>query len=147
MDDFGYGKPPETGWAKMVTELYVHDLAVSHRFWVDIIGFRIAYQRPGERFMYLERPDGAQVMLYQPVAHPGAAPDPVSQPRCMMQLFVDTIDPITEALESHRWPVLRGPEDVWRRWGDRLGGKREIRLSDPDGNLLLIAEDIGERAL
>ncbi len=50
--------------AILVPELVVADLATSLRFWVDLIGFRIAYDRPENRFAYLDL-DGAQVMLDQ----------------------------------------------------------------------------------
>jgi hypothetical protein len=37
--------------------------------------------------------------------------------------------------------------DVWRRIGDRKGGQREIFLQDPDGYLVMVAQDLGERPL
>ena len=57
--------PPKTGWAKIVTELQVTDLEVSLAFWNDIIGFEIAYRREEEKFVYLEHPEGQQMMLCQ----------------------------------------------------------------------------------
>jgi predicted enzyme related to lactoylglutathione lyase len=57
--------PPKTGWAKMVTELHVADLNVSLAFWKDTIGFEIAYRREAEKFVYLEHPEGQQIMLCQ----------------------------------------------------------------------------------
>ena len=57
--------PPKTGWAKIVTELHVTDLEVSLAFWKDIIGFEIAYRREAEKFVYLEHPEGQQIMLCQ----------------------------------------------------------------------------------
>ncbi len=56
--------------ATLVPELVVADLATSLRFWVDLIGFRIAYDRPENRFAYLDR-DGAQVMLTSTIHPPG----------------------------------------------------------------------------
>jgi catechol 2,3-dioxygenase-like lactoylglutathione lyase family enzyme len=57
--------PPKTGWAKMVAELHVTDLDVSLAFWRDILGFEIAYERGTEKFVYLEHPEGQQIMLCQ----------------------------------------------------------------------------------
>jgi catechol 2,3-dioxygenase-like lactoylglutathione lyase family enzyme len=57
------GRPPRTGWAKLTPELIVSDIAVSLAFWCDRLGFAIAYQRPEQGFAYLERPEGAQIML------------------------------------------------------------------------------------
>jgi hypothetical protein len=50
-----FGAVPRHGWARMVPELHVNDLARRLTFWRDIVGFVIAYQRA----------DGAQVMLCQ----------------------------------------------------------------------------------
>jgi len=143
--DIDYGKPPNGGWAPLVCELYVEEISTSLRFWQNILGFEIAYQRPEERFIYLQRHDGAQLMLYQPEEKPAIKSTAVLEPKAVLQIFVDSLSPVEAAANKQGWPLLRGPEDVWRRWGDRMGGKREIRLSDPDGHRVLVAEDIGER--
>lgn len=142
-----YGKPPKGGWAPIVFELYVSDINKSLQFWCEILDFQVAYQRPEEPFAYLERSAGAQVMLYQPdkEVQTGVVKD--SEPKGMLQIFVSDLSPILESVTAHKWPLLREPEEVWRRWGDRMGGKREIRLCDPDGHLILVGEDIGERPL
>src|SRR6266851_5510954 len=54
--------PPTGGFAVLVPELTVFDLAASLRFWCSVLGFEIAYQRAENGFVYLER-GGAQVML------------------------------------------------------------------------------------
>ena len=59
------GGPPKTGWAKLVPELLVSDIGTSLEFWCDRLGFAILYRRPEEAFAYLERPEGAQIMLAQ----------------------------------------------------------------------------------
>ena len=53
--------PPLTGWARLAPELLVTDLAASLAFWSGRLGFRDAYAREG--FVYLERVEGAQLML------------------------------------------------------------------------------------
>lgn len=49
-------------WAKLVPELLVTDFARSLNFWRDLIGFFVEYDRPEDRFAYLDL-DGAQIML------------------------------------------------------------------------------------
>ncbi|HET6237040.1 MAG TPA: hypothetical protein VFE41_19065 [Acetobacteraceae bacterium] len=46
-----FGAVPRHGWARMVPEQHVTDLATSLRFWRDILGFAVAYQRSAERFV------------------------------------------------------------------------------------------------
>src|SRR5262245_49523855 len=45
---------PTGGFAPLVPELDVFDLAASKHFWCDILGFQIAYQRAENGFVYLE---------------------------------------------------------------------------------------------
>ena len=55
---------PNGGFAPLVPELDVLDLEKSKTFWCNVLGFQIAYQRPENSFMYIER-QGSQVMLKQ----------------------------------------------------------------------------------
>jgi catechol 2,3-dioxygenase-like lactoylglutathione lyase family enzyme len=143
-----YGRPPKGGWAKLVCELLVDDLSASLAFWRTLLGFEIAYQRPDQGFAYLERPEGAQIMLCQRSGNWETGP--LERPfgrGVMFQVFVDDLSPSSAALAAAGVRFTAGPREVWRRWGDREGGKREIVVQDPDGYLVMIAEDLGERAL
>ena len=57
------------GDAALVPELDVADLDASRRFYVEMIGFRVLYERAAERSVYLDQ-DGAQIMLEE-AAGPG----------------------------------------------------------------------------
>src|SRR5262249_51786269 len=61
----GLGTPPKTGWAKLGPELLATDIGPSIEFRSDRPGFATAYQRPKEKFTYLARPEGSQLMLSQ----------------------------------------------------------------------------------
>ena len=52
--------------AKLVQELYCSDFEHSLRFYVELLGFRILYSRPDEKFAYLDR-EGAELMIEQPI--------------------------------------------------------------------------------
>ena len=142
------GAPPRTGWARLVPELLVADFPVSLHFWRDVLGFRIAYDRPEERFAYLERPEGAQVMLCQRKGsfETGPMQGPLGQ-GAMFQIYVDDLDAIITALSAVGCPSYLPLRTVWRRWGDREGGQRELFVQDPDGYLIMVAEHIGERPI
>lgn len=43
-------------WATMVPELLVSELASSLHFWCGLCGFRVAYDRPEDRFAYKGSP-------------------------------------------------------------------------------------------
>jgi catechol 2,3-dioxygenase-like lactoylglutathione lyase family enzyme len=141
-----YGAPPRTGWARLVCELLVDDLEISRNFWEGVLGFEVAYQRPEQGFVYLERPDGAQIMLCRRSGkwETGHLERPYGR-GVMFQVYVDGLQDISAALAWAGHPLFAGPREVWRRWGDREGGKREIVVQDPDGYLVMLAEDLGER--
>jgi catechol 2,3-dioxygenase-like lactoylglutathione lyase family enzyme len=140
--------PPKTGWAKIVTELQVTDLEVSLAFWNDIIGFEIAYRREEEKFVYLEHPEGQQMMLCQ--RHGRFETGPMQPPLgqgAMFQIYFRDVGSTLANLVARNWPIYLGPREVWRKTGDRESGQREVFGQDPDGYLLMLAQSIGERLL
>lgn len=142
------GSPPRSGWPRLMVELLVQDFTASLVFWRDILGFRIAYQRPEQRFAYLEHKDGAQIMICQRSG--GWETGPLERPYgrgVMLQIYVARLDPVVAALDAAHWPVHTPLRESWRRTGDRESGSLEIVVQDPDGYLVMLAEDIGERAL
>ncbi|MCE8009284.1 MAG: VOC family protein [Aestuariivita sp.] len=141
-----FGKPPKGGWAPLVPELYVGRPEDSLGFWCDLLGFAIAYRRPEEGFAYLERHDGPQIMLC--ARHADWEVARMQRPfgrGAVFQIFITDLDTVIARLKGADWPLFEGPRDVWRRWGDITGGKREVMVQDPDGYLVLLAQDIGTR--
>ena len=142
------GGPPTTGWARLVPELLVSNLDSSLAFWRQKLGFEIAYQRLDERFVYLERSEGAQIMLHERcgVWETGALESPYGR-GAMFQVYVDDLPRVLAALTETNWPIYDGPREVWRRHGNREGGQREVFVLDPDGYLVMIAEILGHRPI
>lgn len=136
------------GWAKLVPEVLVRDIEVSLSFWRDLLGFEVAYQRPEQRFAYLERPEGAQIMLCQRSGkwETGTLDRPYGR-GVMFQVYVDNLDLVMRMISSSGWPVYEGPREVWRRVGDHEVGQHEIFVQDPDGYLVMVAQNIGIRPL
>ncbi len=146
--DSSGGAPPKSGWAPMVPELLVEDFSRSLAFWRDVCGFRVAYARPEQHFAYLERPEGAQVMLCQRAGNWETGP--LERPfgrGVMFQLYVGDLAAIETRLAATATPLHHGPREVWRRTGDRMSGQREVFVLDPDGYLIMLAQRIGERPL
>ncbi len=140
--------PPKAGWAKIVTELHVTNLEVSLAFWKDIIGFEIAYRREEEKFVYLEHPEGQQIMLCQ--RHGRFERGPMQPPLgqgAMFQIYFLDVGSILANLVARNWPIYLGPRQVWRKTGDRESGQQEVFVQDPDGYLLMLAQSLGERAV
>lgn len=129
--------------AVLVPELLVADLAASLRFWCDLCGFRIAYDRPEDRFAYLDR-DGAQVMLEE-AAGPGRRwiTGKLERPfgRGMnLQIAVADCAPILAKLEAAGWPLYLDVEEKWYRVAEGETGVRQFIAQDPDGYLVRFSQ-------
>jgi catechol 2,3-dioxygenase-like lactoylglutathione lyase family enzyme len=156
------GAPPKAGFAALKPEILVTDFQKSLYHWCEIFGFQIAYQRPDEKFAYLEREEGAQVMLSQRHDDQKWETGSMSPPfgrGVMFQIDVKSIDPIIKAMEDQKLthydiPHLDGdgnhfsnPREIWRDLGDRQGGGREYFALDPDGYLIMFSQSLGYRPL
>lgn len=140
--------PPGFVWADMVPELLVSDLDRSLRFWCGSCGFGVAYERPEDRFAYLDR-DGVQVMIEEVMA-PGRrwVTGPLERPfgrGINLQMTVGALEPILTGLRAAKWPLFLEPEEVWYRAGSLECGVRQFLVQDPDGYLLRFSQSLGER--
>jgi catechol 2,3-dioxygenase-like lactoylglutathione lyase family enzyme len=132
----------------MVVELHVNDLAASLSFWQGVLAFGVTFERPEERFAYLEHAEGHQIMLCQ--RHGRFETGPLDLPLgqgAMFQFYFADIAPVLAALAERDWPIYLGPREVWRATGAYESGQREVFVQDPDGYLLMVAQNIGRRPL
>ncbi|HET7256701.1 MAG TPA: VOC family protein [Xanthobacteraceae bacterium] len=132
--------------AKLVPELLVSNHAVSRDFYVRLIGFRVRYERPAEKFSYLDL-GGAELMIEQETDFWTTAPRERPYGRGInLQIEVDALDPILSRLREAGIALFRPVEEAWYRSGDTYSGNRQFLVQDPDGYLLRIFEDLGEQA-
>ena len=144
----------------LVPELDVVDLGASVRFYTDVLEFRVLFERPRERFSYLQRP-GAELMI-QAAAGPGrrfrtASLDVPHGRGVNFQLLVADVDAtLARAVDADAEIVLPMEErwyqvDVQRpggRWptvGPAEAGNRQFVVADPDGYLWRPFQDLGTR--
>jgi catechol 2,3-dioxygenase-like lactoylglutathione lyase family enzyme len=135
-------------WSKLVPELLVADIATSLRFWRDLLGFSVLYDRPEEGFAYLDL-DGVQFMLEQRNENArqwwtGALEPPLGR-GINFQIEVVSIGPILSRLEQAHWPLFMAREEKWYRAGAIERGQLQFLVQDPDGYLLRLIEPIGQR--
>ena len=141
----GSGHPPGDGFSALTPELGVQDLEASLRFWRDLLGFTVAYDRPAARFSYLVR-GGAQIMLCQRNGRwdTGVLERPYGR-GVNFQIMVDQLAPILTAIAAAAWPLFEEPNEAWYRTGPVERGQRECLVQDPDGYLVRLAEYLGQR--
>ena len=140
------GSAPRDGWAAVLPELGVSDIGESLSFWCGPLGFEVAYDRPDARFAYLVR-GHLQVMLCERNGRWETADMQRPYGRGLnLQMTVDRIEPILNALEDAGWSLYEQPNEVWYRVGEEELGQREFLVQDPDGYLMRFAERIGIRS-
>ena len=135
---------------RLVPEMIVSDLARSLRFYCEVLGFRIEYQRPEHHFAFLSF-HGSQLMLEQDDLEESSwRVGPLEAPfgRGMnLSIKCPDVQGLVARFET-AGHTLRNPlEERWYRSNDVLFGERNCLLLDPDGYLLRFAEDLGTKAL
>lgn len=131
----------------LVPELAVTDYEASKRFWCDLIGFSLRYERPEEGFGYLVL-GSAHLMLDQ--INPGRtwATGTLEAPLgrgINLEIQVAPLGAAWERLTQAQWPIFVEPEEKWYRAGDVEIGVRQFLIQDPDGYLVRLQEEIRER--
>lgn len=144
----------------LVPELDVADLATSLRFYVDVLGFKILFERTAVRFAYLEC-DGVELMI-QEAAGPGrrfrTAPlEPPHGRGVNFQVGVGDVDAVHARAVVAGADIVVAMEERWYevdvaqrggRWkvaGPTVAGNRQFVLADPDGYLWRPFRDLGMR--
>ena len=144
----------------LTPEIDVVDLATSLRFYVGVLEFRVLFERPAERFAYLERP-GAELMIEE-AAGPGRRfrTAPLEAPfgrGVNFQMRVTDVDAMLMRAVAAGAEIVLPMEDRWYhvdvvlpggRWqhvGPTEAGNRQFVVADPDGYLWRPFQDLGSR--
>ena len=131
----------------LVHELSVTDYEASRHFWCDLIGFSLRYERPEEGFGYLVL-GNAHLMLDQinrgRTWETGALEPPLGR-GINFEVQVENLDTVLWRITNAGWPIFVEPEEKWYRADDIEIGVRQFLVQDPDGYLLRLQQEIGER--
>lgn len=135
-------------FAKLVPELVCSDLQRSLHFYRRVLGFRVAFERPEDRFVYLER-EGAQIMLEQPTGRSFVSGDLAHPYGRGVNLMIEVADiaDLYDRVQAASAAIYLDLEDRWYRRDQELLGNRQFIVQDPDGYLLRFFEDLGSRTV
>ena len=130
---------------RLIPELNVTNIKESLKFYVDILGFNIEYDRPEERFSFISF-QGSQLMLDQigegRIWKTGEFKYPLGR-GINFQIEVDDLDSLITNMKKNKIPFFMKPEKKWYRVGNHLEGNYQFLVQDPDGYLLRFSQDIG----
>ena len=125
---------------KLVPELSVSDIEVSKRFYTDVLGFRVEYERKEDRFAFLSLGE-AQLMIEQINGHwdTGKLEYPLGR-GINFQIEIDNFDDLVSRLKDNG--IVPFKDTFISRYecdGERYIEK-EVLIQDPDGYLLRFSE-------
>jgi lactoylglutathione lyase len=135
--------------SRLVPELICSDLQASLAFY-HLLGFEIRYERPQERFAYLDRDGAADLMLEQPFSrdrlYPRAELDQPYGRGINLTVEVDDVERIHTTLLAAGYEMWLPLEERWYERGVDAVGVRQFAVQDPDGYLLRISQQLGTRS-
>ena len=130
-----------------VPELSVSDINQSLQFYLDILSFKVDYQRPEDKFAMISL-DDCQLMLEETNEYwkTGELVHPFGR-GINFQIQVREIDELYQLIKEHQYPIKVEMQENWYRAEHVVIGQKEFLIMDPDGYLLRFAEHLGIRKL
>ena len=120
----------------LIPELTVRNIEASRKFYVDILGFRIEYERPENKFIFLSL-EGSQIMLEQENGHwnTGSLDYPYGRGINLEMTVSDTESMYRNIIEKGIKPFRELSTDRYDCNGTDIVQKQFL-IQDPDGYLL-----------
>ena len=138
----------------LVPQVYVSCLDASLSFYVDLLGFHVAYDRPEERFACLAL-GSAQLVIEEAPVLARAAAEPLRRSSwssadlarpfgrgLSLEIRVAGLEAIGVRLERARYAMLLGVHMRVRRGQGEDHAVRQLLVGDPDGHLIRLWEPI-----
>ncbi|MFE4354347.1 bleomycin resistance protein [Peribacillus butanolivorans] len=129
----------------LVPELSVSDINKSLNFYLNILSFKLEYQRPEDKFAMLSLND-CQIMIEEINGYwqTGELSYPFGR-GINFQITVSDINEIYKSLRRYQYPIKIEIQENWYRADTKLVGQKEFLIMDPDGYLLRFVQTLGER--
>ena len=128
--------------------LNTRNLEAMRHFYVDLLGFRVLYARPEDRFAFLER-EGAELMLEQPMTHDRLWPNAELAKQfgrgVNFEIKVSNVDQLHSVIVAAGEDCFLPIEERWYRRNDLELGVRQFAVQDPDGYIIRLSQSIGNR--
>lgn len=121
---------------KLIPELSVSDINKTREFYVDILGFKICYERPEDKFIFVEK-DGNQIMLEQINGNwnVGKMEYPFGR-GINFEMTISDVDAVYERIEKAGIKLFRKMEVKDYECGNETVHQKQFLVQDPDGYLL-----------
>ena len=122
---------------RLLPELSVTDINRAKAFYIDLLGFKLEYERPENKFMFLSF-EGSQLM-FEEIHSDGWNTAPLEYPLgrgINFSIETDNIDAIYQKLMDTGYPLFRPMMTSQYRMNDEWLQQKQFLVQDPDGYLL-----------
>jgi catechol 2,3-dioxygenase-like lactoylglutathione lyase family enzyme len=131
----------------LVPELYVENITRTRHFYVDLLGFKVLYERPEDNFIYMER-GNTQMMFEELGVSRNWITGELKYPwgrGINFQIEVEGVGALYAQVQAAGVKPFLSLEEKWYRKNDTEVGNKQFIVQDPDGYLLRFFEDLGSR--
>jgi catechol 2,3-dioxygenase-like lactoylglutathione lyase family enzyme len=133
--------------SKIIPEFKVLNFNTSLDFYINIAGFKLAYQRPENDFAMLEI-NGAQLMIEglndkSRSWNVGNMEHPFGR-GMHLQIEVQNVNLLYQNFKNNKWPIFFDMEEKSYRINDTEIKHKQFLVQDPDGYLLRFFEKMNE---
>ena len=128
----------------LVPELYVSDYNKSLHFYIDILGFKLEYDRTNPNFAFLSHGEAQLMIQEQELSddHTGSLKYPYGR-GINFEIETPDITDIINSLKKYNYSLKKELKEYQRKIANGvLLGSREIQVLDPDGYFLRFSEKI-----
>ncbi len=123
----------------LIPELTVTDIEKSKAFYIDLLGFKIEYERPEDKFVFISL-GGIQLMLEEAKQADLAQLNYPFGKGINFSFGVDDVEAIYKKLKADHYPIKRALEKRTFRVNDAFVTPLEFSVLDPDGYYIRITD-------
>ncbi len=137
-------------WNQMLPEFDVFNLKESLDFYVNLIGFKVIYDRKEDKFAFIQR-ENVQIMIQEIDKEnnkweTGELKYPLGV-GINFQIDVTNIEEIYNKLKNANYNIFVDMEENWYRKDNVLMGCKEFLVQDSNGYLLRFSQDLEEKEI
>lgn len=129
----------------LIPELRTSNFAKSLKFYTEILGFKLEYERKESQFAFLSF-EGTQIMIEQNTLewNTGKLEYPYGR-GINLQITVKNIKKLLDSLKKYDYSIYVEPFEREYKVKNKLIGLKQFLVKDPDGYLLRFVEDLGTK--
>lgn len=126
----------------LIPELTVFDIKKSIDFYMNVLQFKLEYERKEDKFAFLSI-ERSQIMIEEKNGYweTGELIYPLGR-GINFQITINNVDELYKNVKESNYPVKMELKENWYRVGSKYKGNKEFLIMDPDGYLLRFTEDL-----